>query len=626
MQPYYQSQGRNRTRRKKSGKRDALTVARGVAPVAANALKRSATAARQTATPLLQAGANSLKRTATNLAPPVQSVASQGAKRLGSDLIRTGRPLVQAGVQQGMKDLAGMTSGGQMQANALSQIKQPMQFNPEPMQTTGQRATQARDMQEVSDQMGSIADNAAALRGQMIAHGQPGRSPTQIADQMNGAMTSTAGGNHTMYDAGALSNAARSAVPKSRGVDEGMQSRLAAKYNSNSTDQFGITRSRTAGGGFRYNAAGSGPTDLPETAFGGANPGIASNNLARAAARGNVAPESNQYGTRTVDAQGRVKVEGTPMFGRQLPQGIKDQLIDEGFVEAPERTTASLLQSGAAKRRRETLTSREGSSDRYNAFQGRQDARQGQARDLLTQRGQQRAGAREQRIEQSRQPQEQMNPILQAAIRSDPRVAAGLFEAQQRGQIARSEIDLRRQQFQGGQGGRDATSALTKAQAGEINARTDLLKDPSMREEDQRNSQIDRAIAIDTPSSRKFADRLNRGQDESASGDLPFETQPDPQTGRLPPEQEDALVNELVYSRGLKGPELMQALIENGMSRFQAEQYASENSYGVVGGSIDALRNHTLFKHVPGLGLSDRDFRRNLNTPNALLGAARSRR
>ena len=190
-------------------------------------------------------------------------------------------------------------------------------------------------------------------------------------------LANTPGGNNTLYQADALANAGRSAVPQRPSVNGLVQAGLHKKHQ------------------YDRRSPGVQMNSLPQTAFGEANPGIASMNLATAKARGTVGPLSSPYGTRTQDDQGRVHVQGTPMFGRQLPSHQQDALVNEGFIAAPQRTAAQLISMGSATRRRELLESRgaapAGGND-YTAYRGRRAQRKSDARQMQTSRAQLRAG------------------------------------------------------------------------------------------------------------------------------------------------------------------------------------------------------------------------------------------
>ncbi len=183
------------------------------------------------------------------------------------------------------------------------------------------------------------------------------------------AMGMTADGS--LYNSQALNNQARSTGPRPPSVDE---SRLQQLISKNQTQ-------RRRGAGTQMNM-------LPQTQFGAANPGIASNNLAMAKARGMTpntvtdlyrvgrddqftgSPTSDtmfrvgrddqhsgptqvmeQAGSRRVDDQGRVHVEGQPLYGAHLPSHLGAMLEGEGYRRAPQRSIADQIRIARSNER-----------------------------------------------------------------------------------------------------------------------------------------------------------------------------------------------------------------------------------------------------------------------------------
>lgn len=142
----------------------------------------------------------------------------------------------------------------------------------------------------------------------------PIKGPFSILENMPG-------GNASLYDAGSVSNAARSVGPRSPGVNQSLQDMLLGRKQFNRTDGNGVTRMQTQAGGVRY-TAGTQMNMLPPTSFGAANPGIASNNLAMAKARGGSSMQMGNLpggGSRTLLPDGRVSVVGRPLQGYPSP-------------------------------------------------------------------------------------------------------------------------------------------------------------------------------------------------------------------------------------------------------------------------------------------------------------------
>ncbi|TWT95768.1 hypothetical protein [Neorhodopirellula pilleata] len=290
-----------------------------------------------------------------------------------------------------------------------------------------------------------------------------------------------------------------------------------------------------------------------------------------------------------------------------------------------------------------------GSRSKFEEYRDRRGARRTEARGM---RQQQLAEQRQARIDAQNQVpviNPFMNPIAMQAMRRDPTLAMGAInnlnealqgrgrlqsqnsatlaelglkgraqslqealgtgrlQLEQQGQTAdnsyrdralEAETGFRTQQAEAQQRSADASYMSAEAQAERQRAEAQVIADPENRMRQQQMDLMEIGMASPNPIVQQQAADLFEALGMQSPADerpdlspLPFRPQPDQMTGELPPEQMDMLMSELTNGQGLSGPSLMAALLQQGVSRDQAERYYSENFPGAIARGIDRIQS-----------------------------------